>query len=37
MAERLGDEGFHTAIRLGGSAANEVKKLVFRAPQRDDD
>jgi hypothetical protein len=37
LAESLGDEGFHTAIRLGGSAANEVKKLVFRAPQRDDD
>jgi hypothetical protein len=37
LAERLGDEGFHTAIRLGGSAASEVKKLVFRAPQRDDD
>jgi hypothetical protein len=37
LAEKLGDEGFHTAIRLGGSAASEVKKLVFRAPQRDDD
>jgi hypothetical protein len=36
MADGLGDEGFHTAIRLGGSAANEVKKLVFRAPPKDD-
>jgi hypothetical protein len=37
LAERLGDEGFHTAIRLGGSAASEVKKLVFRSPPKDDD
>lgn len=37
MAGGLGDEGFHTAIRLGGSSAAEVKKLVFRAPPRDDD
>ena len=37
LANRLGDEGFHTAIRLGGAAANEVKKLVFRAPPKDDD
>jgi hypothetical protein len=37
IAGALGEEGFHTAIRLGGSSAAEVKKLVFRAPQRDDD
>jgi hypothetical protein len=37
MAGGLGDEGLHTAIRLGGSSAAEVKKLVFRAPPRDDD
>ena len=37
MAGGLGDEGFHTAIRLGGSSAAEVKKLVFRAPPKDDD
>ena len=36
MANTLGDEGFHTAIRLGGSSAAEVKKLVFRSPQKDD-
>ena len=37
LAGRLGEEGFHTAIRLGGSAATEVKKLVFRSPPKDDD
>jgi len=37
MAGGLGDEGFHTAIRLGGSSAAEVKRLVFRAPPRDND
>lgn len=37
MAGALGEEGFHTAIRLGGSSAAEVKRLVFRAPKRDDD
>jgi hypothetical protein len=37
MAGALGEEGLHTAIRLGGSSAAEVKKLVFRSPQRDDD
>ncbi len=36
MAGGLGDEGFHTAIRLGGSSAAEVKKLVFRSPPRDE-
>ncbi len=33
----MGGEGFHTALRLGGGAAGEVKRLVFRAEQRDDD
>lgn len=37
MGGGLGDEGFHTAIRLGGSAAGEVKRIVFRPPPRDDD
>ena len=37
MAGALGDEGFHTAIRLGGSSAAEVKKLVFRSPPREDE
>lgn len=36
MAGGLGEEGFHTAIRLGGSSAAEVKKLVFRAPPKDE-
>ncbi len=36
MAGSLGDEGFHTAIRLGGSSAAEVKKLVFRSPPKDE-
>jgi hypothetical protein len=36
MAGELGDEGFHTAIRLGGSAAAEVNRLLFRAPPRDE-
>jgi hypothetical protein len=36
IAAKLGDEGFHTAIRLGGAAAGEVKRLVFRAPPKDD-
>ncbi|HEV2821263.1 MAG TPA: AAA family ATPase [Solirubrobacteraceae bacterium] len=33
----MGAEGFHTALRLGGGAVEEVKRLVFRAEQRDDD
>ena len=37
MANTLGDEGFHTAIRLGGKAAGDVKRIVFRPPPRDDD
>lgn len=35
-AGRLGDEGFHTALRLGGGAAAEVKRIVFRPPPADD-
>jgi hypothetical protein len=32
----LGAEGFQTALRLGGSAASEVKRLIFRPPPQDD-
>lgn len=37
MADALGEEGFHTSIRLGGKAASDVKRIVFRPPPRDDD
>jgi hypothetical protein len=37
LAGGLGEEGFHTAIRLGGAAANEVNRVVFRSPPKDDD
>ncbi|MDQ3741413.1 MAG: hypothetical protein M3389_10785 [Actinomycetota bacterium] len=33
----LGAEGFQTALRLGGGAAGELKRIVFRPPPRDDD
>lgn len=33
---QLGDEGFHTALRLGGNAVGEVKRLVFRPPPEED-
>jgi hypothetical protein len=33
----LGAEGFHTAMRLGGGSAAEVKRIVFRPEPRDDD
>ena len=36
IANELGEEGFHTAIRLGGKSAADVNRLLFRAPQRDD-
>jgi len=36
MAGDLGEEGFHTAIRLGGSSATELNRIVFRSPPRDD-
>ena len=32
----LGDEGFHTAMRLSAGAASEVKRIVFRPPPSDD-
>jgi len=36
-AGELGGEGFQTALRLGGGAATELKRIVFRPPPRDDD
>ncbi len=36
-AGELGAEGFHTSLRLGGGSAQEVKRIVFRPEQRDDD
>jgi hypothetical protein len=33
----LGAEGFQTAMRLGGGAVGELKRIVFRPPPRDDD
>jgi predicted kinase len=36
-AGELGAEGFQTALRLGGAALSEVKRIVFRPPPRDDD
>jgi hypothetical protein len=35
-AGELGAEGFQTALRLGGSAIGEVKRVVFRPPPQDD-
>ena len=35
-AGELGAEGFQTALRLGGQAAAEVKRVVFRPEPRDD-
>jgi predicted kinase len=32
----LGAEGFHTALRLGGAAVPELKRIVFRPEQADD-
>lgn len=32
----LGDEGFHTALRLSGPAVGELKRIVFRPPPRDE-
>ncbi len=34
-AGELGAEGFNTALRLGGSSASEVKRIVFRPAPRD--
>ena len=33
----LGQEGFQTALRLGGGTASEVKRILFRPPPREDD
>lgn len=33
----VGGEGFQTAMRLGGSAVAELKRIVFRPAPRDDD
>jgi predicted kinase len=33
----VGAEGFQTAMRLGGSAVGELKRIVFRPAPRDDD
>jgi hypothetical protein len=35
-ANELGAEGFHTALRVGGTAVSELKKVVFRPPPRED-
>ncbi|HTB70937.1 MAG TPA: AAA family ATPase [Solirubrobacteraceae bacterium] len=36
-AGELGEEGFQTALRLGGGSAAEVKRIMFRPPPREDD
>jgi hypothetical protein len=36
-AGELGEEGFQTALRLGGGTASEVKRIIFRPPPREDD
>jgi hypothetical protein len=35
-AGELGAEGFQTALRLGGSSAGELKRIVFQPAPRDD-
>ena len=35
-AGELGLEGFQTALRLGGKALTELKRIVFQPPPRDD-
>ena len=35
-AGELGAEGFQTALRLGGSAPAEVRRIIFRAAPRED-
>ncbi len=35
-AGELGNEGFQTALRLGGGTASEVKRILFRPPPRED-
>ena len=36
-AGELGVEGFQTALRLGGGSAEEVKRILFRPPPREED
>lgn len=33
----IGQEGFQTALRVGGATIDELKRIVFRSAQRDDD
>jgi hypothetical protein len=35
-AGEMGAEGFHTALRLSGSTVQELKRVLFRPPPRDD-
>ena len=35
-AGELGQEGFQTALRLGGNALWELKRIVFQPPPRED-
>ncbi len=35
-AGRLGAEGFHTSLRLGGSSIGELKRIAFRPAPRDE-
>ena len=32
----IGQEGFQTALRLGGGATGELKRIVFQPPPRED-
>lgn len=36
-AGELGNEGFQTALRLGGGSAAEVKRILFRPPPREEE
>lgn len=36
-AGELGNEGIQTALRLGGGSAEEVKRILFRPPPREED
>jgi hypothetical protein len=35
-AGELGSEGFHTSLRLGGATIDDVKRILFRPPPRDE-
>lgn len=35
-ASQLGEDGFQTALRVGGATIAEVKRVVFRPPPQDD-